>query len=221
MFYGNDDDGHIIFGDSLDVLPPEYQETFSDFQIEDFESFISDQQPVGTVSGNDVIIENHYDVSYTEPIDYDYLYDLLANIPQYNVYPNATAVNIFTQVLNGLDGRYFYVISAGSTTSDTYLYYSKDYSVSGNTITLSAPVTVCRYYYYTASSQTQYTYSVSTVNDVETISLSNKLVYTNCMDGYPDVIPYKSKEVFSVSVSLVLLFGALLVASLSKFWRKK
>lgn len=208
MFYGNDEDGHIVFGDSIDILPQEYQYLYGDLDLpafEDFDSFIEDQEPIGTVSGGDIIFENHYDVNYSEPFDYDYLYDLLAAIPSYNLYPNATAVNIFTQVLNGLDGHYAYIITAGSVSGDTYLYYSKDFDVTGSSITLKSPVTQCRYYFYTQSSSTNYTYTVSTLNSDQTFTLSNRLIYTNTYDGYPDVIPYKSKESYSVFVAIALL----------------
>lgn len=237
--YGVDSSGSIIFLDSLDDIHDQYGDIYDGFF--DSDNFVPEESNSQTIPGdvssdtsnlipeedNSLTIDDMFSVSsgdippeihidYSEPIDYDYLYDLLAAIPQYNLYPNATAVNIFTQVLNGLDKNVHYVISAGSISGDTYLYYSKDVNVSGNTITLKSPVTQCRYYYYTQNSTTNYTYNVIVLNSDQTISLSNRLVYTNVVEGYPDVIPYKSKESFSIGVCGFILVGAICTSIIRK-----
>lgn len=222
MYYSTDQDGNIIFSNSSDILPDQYQEVFPDFSDEIFSSDLDEF--FESVSDGDAEIpsssvNNQYFISASPEFDYDYLYDMLAAIPQYNLYPNATAVNIFTQVLNHLDHPVGYVITAGSSSADTYLYFSDSYEVSGSTITLKSPVTQCRYYYYTQNSTSYYTYNVSTIGTDETVSLSNRLVFTNLKDGYPDVIPYKQKESYSFLVSTALLVGALIIF-IPKFIKK-
>lgn len=219
MYYGIDDNGNIVSSFESDVLPENLQSVFPDsaYDLPVYNGFFE------SVSSGDALIPNiNYNVEYNTPeFDYDYLYDLLAAIPSYNIYPNATAVNVFTNVLNHLDGNYKYIITGGSTSGDTYLYYSKKADVSGNVLTLQAPVTQCRYYYYTSNSQTYYTYNISVLNQDETFTLSNRLIYTNLKDGYPDVIPYKQKVSFVFSFTSLVLVGVVVLCLLKKIGGRK
>lgn len=165
-----------------------------------------------TGSGNNLILPPSDNDNF---LDFDSLAETLALVPEYTIYPSTEAVNVFSGVLNGLDYNFGYVILAGSDTNDMYLYYSKDFSVSGQIINLFSPVTRCRYYRYrpTSSSNYVYTYSVQEV-DTSTFNLSNQLIYTNIIDGYPDLLPYKRNENFSL---LFIMALSLLVLVFSFF----
>lgn len=205
MYYGVDENGDIIFSTSSDILPDNYQDIFPE-----------------TVSGSDL------DVSFDDPIyfddpfgsfDEDHFIELLAAIPGYAVYPNTAAVSVFQDVLNGVSGRFGYIIISGSDTYTTYLYYSRFYYVSGSTVTLSSPVTRCTYYQYRPSSSSSfyYTYSVDIVGDIS-FTPTNQLVYTNLLEGYPDVVSYKSHESFYLLFLIALAVVFIFVVSLgSKF----
>lgn len=198
MFYSVDADGNIIMSESVDILPDVYVDIFT--TVDEEQSFVV--VPESSVSPGDLLT-------------YDGLYDLLAAIPGYNVYPNTAAVNVFTDVLNGVEGNFGYVILSGSDSNSTYLYYSADFEVSGRSITLFSPVTFCNYYSYrpTSSSSYVYTYTVSTLGDIS-FTVSNQLIYTNLLDGYPDVLPYKSRETyllfFIIALSIMLVLFSLL-----------
>lgn len=192
MFYSVDEDGNIIMSDSIDILPEVYKDAFSD---------LDDNVSSG-------------DETFTS--DLDFFIDLLANIPSYNVYPNTNAVNVFSYVLNSVDGNIGYVLLSGSDTNSTYLYYSNDFIIDGNNITLLSPVTFCNYYSYrpTSSSNYIYTYNVSVIGDTS-FNITNQLVYTNLLDGYPDLIPYKSRDSYSL-IFIIALFLALLFFAIIK-----
>lgn len=173
--------------------------------IEDEENFVEESDNVS--SGQINII-----VPTSDPFDFNNLYDTLANVPGFTVYPSTQSVSVFTDVLNGLDSSVGYVIMAGGDSNDNYMYYSERYNYVGNTITLFSPVTMCRYYSYRPSNVSSYlyTYNVTTTGDTS-IDLTNFLIYTNIVDGYPDVIPYKSKESYNVFIVIVFLFVLLIL----------
>lgn len=208
MYYGNDENGNIIFSDQNSVLPEEYQtifpENYSDISV-------SSGDPQTSSSNSGSVQYNYYALSGGQNISYDDLAEVLANVPAYNVYPNVSAVNVFQQVLNGLTEDVGYFVISGSDTYSTYLYYSPDYTVSGNTIVLQGDVKQCFYHQYRPSSSSTwlYTYTVSDVGE-QSVSVSNGLIYTNLIDGYPDLIPYKQKEsynlLFSIPVILIATF---------------
>lgn len=202
MYYSVDENGNIIMSDSSDILPDEFQAVFPESASDtvspgDFSSSAPSDRLVP------VIPEDY--------VSYDDMIDLLALVPGYNVYPSAAAVSVFEDVLNGLPRNIGYVILSGSDTYSTYLYYSDKYSVSGSSVFLSSPVTFCTYYQYrpTTSSSWVYTYTVNTIGDTS-FNITNQLVYTNLLEGYPDVLPYKQKETYSlfyiIAFSLLVLF---------------
>lgn len=210
MYYSIDPDtGLIISSESSDILPEPYQEVFPEDSFDTVSSGDIYPVPLPTIDPDQFISDNNL-------VTQDDMIDLLASIPGYNVYPNVTAVSIFTDVLNNVDGHVGYVILSGSDTNTTNLYYSSHYTVSGNTIVLQSPVTFCNYYQYrpTSSSNYIYTYSVSSIGETS-FTLTNQLVYTNLLDGYPDVLPYKQRETYSlffvIAFALLLLFIILFV----------
>lgn len=198
MYYSVDEFGNIIYSENSDILPEEFQSLYP-------ESALDTLTP--SVSSGDI-----YNIIINEPeeFDYDYLIDVLANVPGYTIYPSTQAVSVLTDVLNGVDQHVFYVILSGSDTNDTSLYYSNDFNVSGKQVTLLSPVTHCRYYSYRPSSSSSYvyTYTVESLADT-TFTFTNQLAYTNTLSGYPDVIPYKQKEnyslVFAVALGVIVL----------------
>lgn len=210
MYYSIDPDtGLIISSESSDILPDSYQEVFPENASDTVSSGDIYLDPLPTIDPDQFISDNNL-------VTQDDMIDLLASIPGYNVYPNVTAVSIFTDVLNNTDGHVGYVILSGSDTNTTNLYYSSHYTVTGNTIVLQSPVTYCNYYQYrpTSSSNYIYTYSVSSIGETS-FTLTNQLVYTNLLEGYPDVLPYKQRETYSlffvIAFALLLLFIILFV----------
>lgn len=233
MYYGNDENGDIIFGEDSSVLPEEFQEVFPEVPPEgtpvssdEFSQF-ADYVSGGDLASDltDSIVEA---LEFPEPLSGDELYDLLALIPGYNVFPNTSAVTVFERVLNGLDGNIKYLILSGSNTEYTYLYYGTSVDVSGSTITFSAPYTLCTYYQYrpNTSSAWQYYYTVQQrTSGTDYFNLTNQLVYTNIVDGYPDLVPYKSRESFSIyiiiSICALLLSLYTVGCRIAKGSRKK
>lgn len=179
-----------------------------------------------TGSGNDVSLPDNtppveqiinYTISQNLDFDYDTLVEQLERTALYTIYPNAQAVAVYRDVLNTYDGDFGYVISSGTSSSDVYLYVSRDYTVSGNQIVLQYPVTVHRYYTYrpASSSYTQYRYEVSQHVGQQSFDLNTTLIYTNLKEGYPDILPYKRNfsyfSVYFIMFVLLLVFGLLLI----------
>lgn len=252
MVYGVDENGDIVMSENQEILPEEQQGLFPEElppQIGDSESFEDSADldvPVNTGTGNSVsinlpdgtIVDNttgdinivapEYDYqalgqALADSIDYNDLVELLSNVPTYTVFPNTSAVNVLQKVLNGVDGHFGYVVLSGSDTYQTHLYYSDEYVVSGKQITLQSPVTHCYYYQYRPSSSSSwvYTYTVSNEGDMS-FNLSNQLVYTNLLEGYPDLIDYKERNSydFKFIVTLGIIFIVVLMFS-SRFRARK
>lgn len=222
MYYSLDDNGNIIMSESSDVLPDEYQQVFpSEAPSYDFDFYVSDGDIISPDFSSDYsdLIYPDSDFSYFPDniVTYDDLIDLLALVPGYNVYPNTQAVSVFSNVLNGLDFEPSYVILSGTSTDTTYLFYSRSSSVSGSSVTLTAPVTQCTYYQYRPSTNSSYvyTYTVSSIGDTS-FNFTNQLVYTNLLEGYPDVIPFKQKPFYFLFFFLVIALIVFVFASLSR-----
>lgn len=179
-----------------------------------------------TGTGNDVSFPNNtpaveqiinYTIEQNLDFDYETLVEQLERTALYTIYPNAQAVAVYRDVLNSYDGDFGYVLTSGTSSSDVYLYVSRDYTVSGSQIVLQYPVTVHRYYTYrpSSSSSTQYRYEVSQNAGQQSFNLGTTLVYTNLKDGYPDIMPYKRNfsyfSVYFIMFILFLLFGLFLV----------
>lgn len=219
MYYGVDENGNIIFSQSNVVLHSEDQQNYPDdfselppqigevVENDPEDSFSTGSGNMVTGSGNTIIVSPSV---VTMPFDYDELIEALSDIPGYTVYPSTQAIDTLTDVLNGFTGKFGYVLLSGSSTQDTHLYISYDYDVNGSDITLFSPVIHCRYYQYRPSSSSSYLYTY-TVNEVSDVSfhLTNQLVYTNLVNGYPDILPYKSRASFDLlfvsAYSLILL----------------
>lgn len=240
MYYYVDENGTLQASDTSDVLPDEYQDIYPEDvppQMGDDVDDEFDNDYVG--SGNTVniqapdgstIVQDEFgDVSIVTPdidyqaladaiadsISYDDLVDVLANVPSYSVYPNTSAVSVMQEVLNGVNGRVGYFVVAGSTNTEVDMYYSKRYDVSGRTITLFSPVTHCKYYQYrpTTSSNYLYTYSVSDIGDTS-VTLMEQLAYTNLVNGYPDLIPYKQRNMYDYDF---IVTGCIVIVALMMF----
>lgn len=205
------------FSDSDFPLP---EETFSP----ELPSAPEGYPPTG--SGNDVSLPSdvppveqiiNYTIEQNLDFDYETLVEQLERTALYTIYPNAQAVAVYRDVLNSYDGDFGYVLSSGTSSSDVYLYVSRDYTVSGSQIVLQYPVTVHHYYTYrpSSSSSTQYRYEVSQNVGQQFFNLNTALVYTNLKEGYPDILPYKRNfsyfSVYFIMFILFLVFGLLLV----------
>lgn len=179
-----------------------------------------------TGSGNDVslpddspTVEQIINYTIEQNLDFDYgtLVEQLERTALYTIYPNVQAVAVYRDVLNSYDGDFGYVLSSGSSSSDVYLYVSRDYAVSGDRVVLQYPVTVHRYYTYrpSSSSSTQYRYEVSYNAGQQSFNLGTSLIYTNLKEGYPDILPYKRNfsyfSVYFIMFVLFLVFGLLLI----------
>lgn len=177
-------------------------------------------------SGNDVslpddspTVEQIINYTIEQNLDFDYgtLVEQLERTALYTIYPNAQAVAVYRDVLNSYDGDFGYVLSSGTSSSDVYLYVSRDYAVSGDQVVLQYPVTVHRYYTYrpSSSSSTQYRYAVSYNSGQQSFNLGTSLIYTNLKEGYPDILPYKRNfsyfSVYFIMFVLFLVFGLLLI----------
>lgn len=196
---------------------------------EDASSPESSPAPEGdafTGSGNDVSMPGdsppveqiiNYTIEQNLDFDYEALVEQLERTALYTIYPNAQAVAVYRDVLNSYDGDFGYVLSTGASSSDVYLYVSRDYFVSGSQIVLQYPVTAHRYYTYrpSSSSSTQYRYEVSHNVGQQSFNLGTALVYTNLKEGYPDIMPYKRNfsyfSAYFIMFVLFLLFGLILV----------
>lgn len=196
-FYYIDENGNLSYSQDFEELPEEVQEVYNPYYTP-------------TVSSGDIIINNDYSFS----LDYDefdsHLYDVIANVPAYDIYPSTAAVQVFQDVLLGLKNPVGYVIVSGSAASDVSMYYSSDYTVNGKNIVLHAPVIQCRYYTYRPSSTsvTYYYYTVNNYSGDANFTLSSQLAYTNLVEGYPalqrDSLQY---DVSFITFGIALLLG--------------
>lgn len=239
MYY-LDEDGNIVYTEDISELPEDTKNLYegnypdnmydseelpSDSFSEPTEEFVVPDGFKAVVDSNgDIVLvptttmDNFFQQEYTEPVTpmtVDEMADVFANTPIYTIYPDSNSVNVFGSVLNGLDYTPYYYMVADSESSHVLLYFSKSGSVSGNTLHLDSPVTFCNYFRYRPASNTswQYKYTVSTVSSMD-VTLTQQLCYTNMIDGYPDLIPYKQKESYSFLFALVLMVSVLLFAGL-------
>lgn len=218
--YIYDEELGVVSVDNTEQLEGEYDETV----ISDLEDILQSEEsiPSDTVSSEeDILIPPVVEVPvYTAPDDYltsDQLIEALAAIPSYNIFPNTQAVNVFSDVLDHLDYNPYYVIVSGSDSYYTHLYYSKEASVSGSTISLLGDVTHCQYYQYRPSSSSSWSYRYAVFHEGQVdVTLSTQLAYTNMIDGYPDVLPYKQKTTFSISVLIAILLLVLCIMFIFK-----
>lgn len=216
MFYGIDENGRIVGSESSDVLPDSmrslYPAHYDDIEplvsTQDTEMFLSDEafeiQSTTVSSGDSSLYYN--DVLATA------IEQAIANSVLYDIYPSAQAVEVFTDVLGGIDNDVYYYAYAGSDSNTAFLYYSTDCEISGKTLTLSGRVTECSYYRYRPGNTGTWLYRYSVQEDVgpQTITLGTSLVYTNMYDGYPDILP--SSGFTSVGVRMAFIgVSALLV----------
>lgn len=216
----------ILTDSSLDMptLEEESKEERDSYILEnlpvvDGEQPIADVLPVldGEQPIADVLPVTESVTIQTADIDYDAISDsmyeamALAAVNGYEIYPNTQAVNVFTDVLNNIEGDFGYVIISDSSTYTTHLYYSRDYDTSSGSLELRAPVTHCVYSQYrnNSSSPWRYTYTVSDTSDVS-FSPTTELIYTNLKSGYPNVVPYKqhTSYFFDLVVAVSVVFIA-------------
>lgn len=212
MYYGLDENGNIIMGDTSDILDdPVYQELFPFY-------------PPGSVSSSDLVDDDFfYDSSVSSGdfvlppsylIDYDLLAETLATVPSYTVYPNTSAVNVFNNVFIGLPSKVDYVVVSGSDSSSAYMYYTlSGYSISGNTITLNSPVVQCSYYSQRVNTNTYYYYTTNEIGDT-TFTLGNQLVYTNLIESYPNLPSDSRKTGHSLAFDLIFPIASSLIVSI-------
>ena len=234
FYYFDSTTGDIKTGSSSDVvdnysdIADEYidiiQESssdstdFSETGYDEVNGIDQSQIPFTSVSDGDLSSGDVYVTTY--PSDYvsvDDLYQLMANIPSYAVYPNTTAVDIFSKVLksSAIHSDVKYVVVAGNN-SDAYLYYSDVAVVNGKSVTFKSPVTQVHYYSTRNSGyNTEYHYSVSQTGD-QSVTLSDQLVYTNTIAGYPDIKDRSVSSLYSL-----ISFAFLLLVVLFLFLRKK
>lgn len=225
VYYGVDENGNIVMSDDSSILDDTFVDLFpesaSDLlgESDSFEDSVSD-----TVSGSD----SDSDVSYNGPsasdiaseldiISYDQLIDALAAIPGYNTYPNTAAISVFDSVFVG-NSNIHYICLADDT--GTSMYYSSDYDISGNTITLKSPVTYLHYYSSRINNVTYYYYTVTNLSSDQSFTPTTQLVYTDLLKNYPslpsDIRGVPGSSIFSgyrplfTGICLIVVVGAVL-----------
>lgn len=206
VFYFINEDGNLSSETTFADLPEEVQEIYENYN------------PY-TVSSGDIFINSEYNFS----LNYDeldsHLYDVIANVPAYDIYPSTASIQVFQDVLLGIDDPVGYVIVSSSAASDVSMYYSDKYIVNGNSITLQSPVTQCRYYTYrpSSTSTTYYRYEVLNYSGDANFTLGTQLAYTNLVEGYPalqrDSIHF---DTFPVLFAIALMLGILCFKVFSK-----
>lgn len=205
VIYQIDEDGNILDADTA-VFPvdigdvPEATESSEDL-IEPLDP--TEASEVSTEAPDPPI------VVYEIPDD---MIDALVSISTPSIYPSTSAVQIFQYVLQSYKDYKYYVIVPGSSSSDVYMYVADDATVSGSTISLSGDVWQCRYYTYrpSTSSSTQYLYSLTSYGDVS-FTPSGSLIYTNALEGYPDIYPelqYSNQQypLFFLVIGIIIMF---------------
>lgn len=166
---------------------------------------------ISSVSSGDASGIYSYDNAVILSTDaYNDLIDTLSLISNPSIYPNSNSLSVFLDVLNSYDYNTYYFIVAGSSSSDVYMYTGDSYDFNGNTLYLSGNTKVHYYYTYrpTSSSSTQYLYTVSNTNN-PSINFNNTLIYTNCVPGYPDIIPHTDQKLNLSVICIVVLFFAI------------
>lgn len=133
-------------------------------------------------------------------------------------YPSTSAVNVFSHVLKSSGKDIGYVIVSSDSSSNSYLYYSNNYTVNGNSVVLHYPVTCCFYNRYRPNNTSyyQYRYDVSVQGDESFYIGNGALYYTNLVPGYPDVMQYHNSPQFywisiaALSLLTISVFGKII-----------
>lgn len=210
MYYGIDDSGRLIGSTSNEILPLDVRDNYPD-SYDDVEP-LSDT-PAGNYSEGFL----YQNVSSGDPFIYiptdmsAYIADSYAINSPGSMYPNSAAVQVFQYVLEGLDYEYYYAIYSGSDSNTAYLIYSSTGSSSGKTLNFTGDVTLCSYY-RTRQPNSSWIYQYSVQENVgdQTVNIGNSLVYTNFIDGYPDIAPipgFMSTSIISgfIVIAIVIL----------------
>lgn len=184
FIYDIDESGALFITDSLDDVNQDFQELFPDAGVE------SDLELDSVSSGDAEIIIVPYSgpsaseiASEFDFVTYDELVDALAAIPGYNTYPSTAAISVFDSVFVGNSNVHYLCLADSDGTS---MYYSDEFEISGNTITLKAPVTHLDYYSVRVNNITNYYYTVSTEGDIS-FTPTTQLVYTDLLADYPSL----------------------------------
>lgn len=137
-------------------------------------------------------------------------------------YPSASFVDVFRMVLQSLPSNTKYYVFSGSDSTEAYLYYSKNGGhANGNILTLDSDITICRFYRYRPSSSSawQYHYSVSTQGSGDSLDTTGYLVYTNLLEGYPDLLSQVERDHSSLP-NLFIVVPLILIALFTIIRRK-
>lgn len=212
MYYGIDDSGRLIGSTSNEVLPPDVRDNYPDSY--------DDVVPLSdTPAGNYSEGFLYQNVSSGDPFIYTstdmsaYIADVYATNSPGSMYPNSAAVQVFQNVLEGLDYEYYYTIYSGSDQNTAYLIYSSTGSSSGKTLNFTGDVTLCSYYRTRQpNSSWLYEYSVQENVGDQTVNIGNSLVYTNLIDGYPDIAPNPGFMSTSIIFGFIVIVIAILAA---------
>lgn len=214
MYYSTDDSGHIILV-SHDELPESQQAAIPDDaepKVVEYEGnlidFTSSSQPFVVQEVTNYMIPDDY-VSVSDMqsltdtiVSSEEFQEALQSVEerlaasQYPIYLSSNFVSVFDYVLDGLPVGTPYVIVQGSDSYTASMFYAEpfQYDVSGSSIVLHGPVTQCRLYRVQSGGSYSYNYyyQVSTTGDMTFSTGSNTLLYTNLVEGYPDLCPIDS-----------------------------
>lgn len=196
-------------------IPPDHDSVFGVIPLAETVSVIPAPFPDDYVSSDELESALSDFMTKEDFQEYYELAEARAAASMYPIYPTSNFVSIFDYVLDGLPSGTPYVLVQGSDNYTADLYYSNVYSydTSSSVITLQAPVTHCRLYRTQTGGSYNYNYyyNISHQSSDETFSLSsNILLYTNTVEGYPDISPMES----GVSWNTVPFFVAGILAVL-------
>lgn len=228
MYYSVDDNGNVIAVESSSDLPLQFHNLP---EIPDLSNQLAGSMPgTDTVSSGDPTpAPDPYAVPYVLP-DYVTTQDLqdyaslyaVGNDPQYI---SERFLHTFEDVLDGLPAGTPYFITQSTDTSRADLYYSKDpynYTISGNELRL----TDCAHVYlsrYRPNTQSPYQYLMTVdeyYGDASVSFSGNHMLYTNCLQGYPDISPMQTKFLSETARYGIILCLFILVVLLFKGGRK-
>lgn len=163
-----------------------------------------------SVSGGDYVDDSSalFDVSVLSDEIVE-LYTINQNVA--NQYLSSAIVTVFDKAISGASYGSDYVAWRDdvSDSNSGYLIIGKG-KVNGSNITFESGAILCHYYRtWISSTNYQYNYSVVHTDDAYSINFSNRLIYTNLIEGYPvlgDRIDTKSdKTFFLIAVGIILI----------------
>lgn len=127
---------------------------------------------------------------------------------------NSSVLDLMDRIINGYPGTYSYA-GFRVDSDDAYratLYIASDSIVNGNTVTFSDDCVSINFYRFQQTGYSSYVYYVVDSSPGASVDVSSRtIVYTNALEGYPELGSISRFPVSYIWVIVIAIFGSVLL----------